>query len=230
MNQPYSIELREVLEEPLNKIWQEHSDYDHASIPPLFVADMPKNAIIFIGINPSLAEKDRKELLERERRTADHYRHTQDRDSTHSYFHKFIDISEHTGVPWGHLDLLYIRETSQKKIESLIRTEEGLDFIWSQLMLSKQVIDLIIEQAEPRAFLVANTLSRRFLGLDKAEDHNMWMDYDFEWNDDIGTYLLGDIPFFFSSMLTGQRAMDNESFKRLRWHIDAVVKNKLKSK
>lgn len=31
------------------------------------------------------------------------------------------------------------------------------------------------------------------------------------------------IPLFFSGMLTGQRALDNGSFERLKWHIKKAV-------
>jgi len=50
--------------------------------------------------------------------------------------------------------------------------------------------------------------------------------YDFIWDEELGTYTYKNNPFFFTSMLTGQRALDNGSFKRLIWHIN-FVKNKV---
>lgn len=49
---------------------------------------------------------------------------------------------------------------------------------------------------------------------------------DFKWDEELGTYTYKNNPFFFSSMLTGQRALDNGSFERLVWHIKKV-KSKL---
>jgi len=35
--------------------------------------------------------------------------------------------------------------------------------------------------------------------------------------------MLKNVPIFFTSMLTGQRALDNGSFERLIWHINFVL-------
>ena len=49
-----------------------------------------------------------------------------------------------------------------------------------------------------------------------------------EFDDTIGTYRIINNPdfkdtiVFFSGMLTGQRALDNGSFERLKWHLNKV--------
>jgi hypothetical protein len=54
------------------------------------------------------------------------------------------------------------------------------------------------------------------------------MGYEFEFDEKLGTDRIitkGDlfgIPIFFSSMLSGQRALDTGSEKRLIWHIKRV--------
>ena len=40
---------------------------------------------------------------------------------------------------WGHVDILYNRETKQKKVSQLLKTERGKDFIYKQCMISKTV-------------------------------------------------------------------------------------------
>jgi len=56
------------------------------------------------------------------------------------------------------------------------------------------------------------------------------MDFGFEFDDEIGTYRiikndkLKHTPVFFTSMLTGQRALDLGSYERLIWHILFVLK------
>ncbi len=67
--------------------------------------------------------------------------------------------------------------------------------------------------------VVNNTLSREFLG-----KNNAWLNYNFEENENIGTQTYKNIPFFFTSMLTGQRALDIGSFERLIWHINYIKK------
>ena len=48
------------------------------------------------------------------------------------------------------------------------------------------------------------------------------------FDDKIGTYKITlnekSVPVFFSSMLTGQRALDKGSFERLKWHVKNVIK------
>ena len=54
------------------------------------------------------------------------------------------------------------------------------------------------------------------------------MNFEFEFDDTIGTYRIINNPdfkdtiVFFSGMLTGQRALDNGSFERLKWHLNKV--------
>lgn len=57
----------------------------------------------------------------------------------------------------------------------------------------------------------------RFLFDDKIGTHRITGNKEFE------TVLKGT-PVFFTSMLTGQRALDNGSFERLGWHINKVKK------
>jgi hypothetical protein len=96
-------------------------------------------------------------------------------------------------------------------------------------MISKIVLDKIINEKKPRIFVVNNTLARELLGeyhLEKpTKKSNHWIGYDFIWNEDFGTYTYKNNAFFFTSMLTGQRALDNGSYQRLIWHINKV-KNK----
>jgi hypothetical protein len=180
-----------------------------------------KNAILFIGLNPSyepsrLGEKDR-------------YSHFYSLDQEAGrYFKKFIEFGteEH---PWTHLDLLAIRETKQNKVRDI--ETNNLDFIWNNLKLSKK----ILEASNPKVIVVANTLAKKYMGKDRFKDdsgkeHNIWMGYDFGKIQDDGTFRivnkdsnLKGIPVFFTGMLTGQRALDLGSFERLKWHVKKVL-------
>jgi hypothetical protein len=85
------------------------------------------------------------------------------------------------------------------------------------------MLEKVIEEAKPKLFIVNNTLSRKFLGKDKVNNNNVWMDLDFVWDKKIGTYRYKNIPFYFTSMLTGQRALDLGSYERLIWQIKLVT-------
>ena len=111
-----------------------------------------------------------------------------------------------------------------------MKTERGKDFIYKQCMITKIVLDKLIDQNNSRIFVVTNSFARDLLGRYRKENEQKesehWIGYDFVWNEDFGTYFYRNIPFFFSSMLTGQRALDNGSYERLIWQIN-YVKRKL---
>lgn len=234
------MRIRNIVEEKVNEIWEKYKEFSDVS--PLAVSDIPDNGIIFIGINPSLGEKDRLKLQKsKDKQIAFYTLPDNSTNDIHPYFKKFIKVHEEVGLPWGHIDLLYIRETQQSKINEMLKNEKGIQFIYEQTRVTREVIDAIIEKANPKVFIVNNTLARGLLGRYKTKDgifpnnipenQTHWLDYMFEWDDEYGTFFLKEknIPFFFSSMFTGQRALDNGSFERLVWHINFVLK-KLESK
>lgn len=55
------------------------------------------------------------------------------------------------------------------------------------------------------------------------------MNFAFKFDNNIGTHIitepeiLASVPVFFTSMLSGQRALDIGSFERLKWHINKVT-------
>jgi hypothetical protein len=191
----------------------------------LSVENIVVNSILFLGINPSFTGKATPNELK--------FYPIDPKNITYKkYFGKFGEISKHLSVPsWSHMDLLYFRETKQNQIQEIEQTDVGLSFIMQQLEVSKK----ILETVKPKILIVCNTKARQFLGKDKRNGKNLWMDYDFEFDELIGTYRLTtknsalyNTPVFFSSMLTGQRALDTGSYERLRWHINMVLESEQK--
>ena len=222
-----SIEL--LVKEKINALWKEFKDEEYCKFSPNSIAEIPNDGLIFIGINPSMTDKVKKRLIEKNDINCEFHKLTYDIEQDYRYFKKFFDVAEKTGLNWGHMDLLYNRETNQKKVAGLLKTERGKDFIYKQCMISKIVLDKIIDENNPRIFVVNNTLARELLGEYHSEKptkkSNHWIGYDFIWSEDFGTYIYKNNAFFFTSMLTGQRALDNGSYQRLIWHIN-LVKNK----
>jgi hypothetical protein len=219
------INVKQIVEKTLNDLWRKYKGETFCELPPLYPKEIKENAIVFIGINPSISEKDKQEILNK-KGDVDHFYDLHGGHKTHPCFKKFIDISEKTGLDWTHLDILYIRETQQSSVGDLLKKPEGLDFINQQAILTKSIIDQLLKQDSKTIFVVNNTLARRLLGKNISADkkQNVWMGYDFEWNEDFGTHAINGNPFFFTSMLTGQRALDNGSFERLVWQINRVKK------
>jgi len=182
--------------------------------------------ILFVGINPSYANGKPETLFYRK-----------DDVKGLSYFKPFNKIIEELEenknygkkVTWSHLDMLVFRETQQSYIESeLLKTEKGVEFVYKQLMVSKK----ILEYLNPKIMVVSNTSARSFLGRDKfvkdKKEYGFWMNYDFEFDYELGTDKIIKAeklkPYtFFTSMLSGQRALDKGSRQRLIWHINKVL-------
>jgi hypothetical protein len=168
--------------------------------------------ILFIGLNPSEDKSDKGERLFR-------YSLNQEKNN-HQYFNKFESVGKAVGLHWDHLDVLMIRKTKQSGIQNILLLDSGREFIWDQL----QIFKVLFEKTNPQVIVVCNTLAAVFLGA--REEFGSWLGYSFEWNEDLGTYTYKDIPVFFSGMLSGQRALDLGSLKRLEWHIKYVLKFK----
>lgn len=166
--------------------------------------EIAKNALLFVGINPSYNNKPEKIF------------YNNNHSEVHPYFKKFIDISNIVEMNWAHIDLLFIRETNQKVIKDLGTEHLGHRFFEEQLKMSIAIIEKIL----PKIIVVNNTYARDLL---KRK-------FDFEFDEKIGTQRiksqdsLDKTPVFFTSMLTGQRALDLGSYERLIWQIKYVLK------
>ncbi len=190
-------------------------------------AEVIKNSILFIGINPSYTKNSKQ---------GSYFIHldqdgiNEQRDKPFSYFTKFIDITrklnnkQNTPIPisWSHIDLLFHRETNQKFIKQIKKTPNGNEFINQQILIAKK----IIVQSEPKIIIVSNTKARDFL---KNKNNQDELEFEFMFDKELGTEkivnhpTLKNVPVFFTSMLTGQRAMDLGSYERLIWHINFVL-------
>lgn len=176
---------------------------------------IPLRSVLFVGLNPS--------YLDNTPTNSVNYFPLHQKDNKYKqYFSKFEEIAESSNLPLAYIDLLFLRETEQKKIDQILAEKNGVDFVMNQLQVSKQ----ILEMAKPKVLVVSNTKARQFLGKDKNKNINIWMGYDFEFDESIGTdrivnegSTLKGIPVFFTSMLSGQRALDKGSYMRLKWHI-----------
>ena len=214
--------VKEKFETEIREIWESENYKEFEVIKRGFTLQdiILKDSIMFIGINPSFNEKSIENNIE--------FYNVDQIGKSHSYFDKFKEISESLKHHWTHFDFLFFRETNQKYVNELLKLQNGIEFIVKQLEISKKVII----EAKPKVLIVSNTMARRFMGFDKKQDQTqgVWMGFDFEFDENIGTHKivnnkeLENTPVFFTSMLTGQRAIDNGSFQRLKWHINFILK------
>ena len=227
------------------KIWDEYADTQINKSTPQnednlldrgFVFEFDEGQkdidILFVGINPSYTNGKSETLFYGKKDVA-----------SISYFKPFNYIiaelqknrENATDLTWSHLDMLVFRETQQSFIkDQLLQTEDGIQFIYKQLMISRQ----ILEYLKPKIIVVSNTAARHFFGRDKYEVQGkklgVWMGYDFEFDNNLGTDKIINNQninshVFFTSMLSGQRALDNGSKQRLIWHIENIMNKTTKT-
>ena len=217
MQKKFSV--KQNFEEKFNAIFSNH-DFGHIEYVKYgfhSIDEIEENSLLFIGLNPSRITD---ELPHGE----NFYNLKQKGNDYPKYWKAFEEFGEATSLTWTHLDLLVVRETNQEAINDLFRLNNGIDFIYQQLMISKQ----IIEAVKPNIIVIANTLSRLFIGRMQSNGEKMWIGYKFEFDENYGTdKIVSDgplkgVPVFFTSMLNGQRALDWGSKQRLIWHIKRV--------
>jgi len=206
------IKCEIILKESLKIIWSKESYSAFCEYKPVAPQEVLKNSLLFIGINPSRWKKEKIPFCNEDRCTPSFYPLSQ--KSGHRYFNKFPDIALRTGVQWTHFDLLYINKTKQNIVKTIITKPNGKEFIEEQLRLSKSILDL----CAPKVIIVNNAMAR-----DLMRDN---LEMNFVFDEKIGTHRWNKIPVFFTSMLTGQRALDNGSYERLVWHIKQVLNPK----
>ena len=204
---PDSILVEQAIGDQLQAIWSNplFSVFCHRDF--LAPDKLTPGTLLFVGINPSYTEADAA------------IRYYDAHAGNHPYFRAFKKLAAAVQHPWSHLDLLYQRETEQKAIDQLLAAPNGLDFVWQQLQLSRQLLDA----AQPAVIIVCNTKAREFLGLDRVGKQKAWLGLDFQWDEKLGTYRHQGIPVFFTSMLSGQRALDTGSYQRLVWHVKRAL-------
>ena len=210
MNEVISIE--EKYFDRINAIWEENKGLPYTERGFAVPRELKKHSILFIGINPSYKEGNTSSEEE-----YNPFYELYKPEKIDPYFKKFIEIKDYCKHEWSHWDLLYIRETSQNNILNNCKDANFSNFINHQLQLSREIITCI----EPKIIVVCNSKARDYL---MAPSINPYA-FDMFPDEEIGTYRIHDsstlnnVPIFFSSMLTGQRALDRGSYQRLQWHI-----------
>lgn len=181
-----------------------YPDYD--SLPRSFAypKELPTKSILFVGLQPPSSKK----------KTHSIKIYTQDGDEN-PYFQQFEEIAEYCNTPWAHLNLLFFRNTRYVDIDELLKKEHGVHFIREQL----KVTDQFIGQIDPEVIVVNNADAATFMGFNKTVQKDVWLDYDFVFDNTTGTYYWNGTPVFFTNLFKGERTFDKGSFERLKWHI-----------
>jgi hypothetical protein len=204
---------------------------------------LSKNSILFIGINfadggikknliDGYKEEEKKDIVwyVKHEKYVEH-----EKEKGYPYYKKFSELVDENqwmaNENWTHLDLFFFIATKQAEVYNFLKEKvgkkwverkDGKKFMQDQLELSKNLIIL----AKPKLIVVANALASRIF---KGKYNGIGPLFECKFDKKIGTHrikekeTLKDVPVFFTSMLSGQRALDKGSFERLKWHIPFVL-------
>ena len=191
-------------------------------------SEFQKKKLLFIGINPS--------YLSDAKRESHHYNIDEALKGYPKYFGKFKDLVKNSKYEedWTYIDLFFFRETDQNKIKYLL--DHDIDFLIEQLNITNEIINDI----NPELIVVCNSGASNFFGINKNDNNNIWMGYNFSFDEDFGVEIIRGLhnetilrnitltnniigkPIIFSSILT---YLDIHSKKRLNWIIRKVGDN-----
>jgi len=228
-------ELKDINMKLLNLWKNTPSRYLNGLMPFFLDLDaIEKHAVTFIGLNPSFSESG----FEKGLRGSDHdgidirsfYSYPQSKGfdleqalgiertmrMNYPYFKPFRDLLKDTGHAMAHLDLFFVRETSQEVVKKVIIEKSGKLTSFGQSQMN--ILTAVLDEIEPKAIVVVNALASQIYKQEKGlrfdEDHGCYF-----------TQVSGrNVPTFLSSMLSGQRALDIFSRERLGWHLRKVIK------
>ena len=228
--------INEKINRKILAVWQKHFGTRADVYAPIFYDDFRKGGVLFVGMNPSFnvpvfrgaVRGTKLEALDPEV----FYRWSADTPNNietcveisrrvlttyQGYFKRMEEISRAAGLPYQHADLFVYRQTSQKDFLNLIRDKKrGLnEFALDQLAIFHD----IVADVGPDVIVVPNAFASGILRKEWHDSLRFDNGKGFHWLELNGN----SIPIFFSSMLSGQRALDTGSYERLRWHIARSV-------
>jgi len=223
----------------INKIiidlWKRNFNNDLKVYAPLFYGNFIKNSILFVGCNPSFNQRVFARILRGTKYEGINLKWrniSRDLEGVDkcisiekyaiekyvSYFGPLKNIANETNIPFQHADLFLYRQTSQKEFKKLIFEKGKMNkFGLDQIDIFKKVI----KASQPKIIVVVNAFASDII---RDEFIKLITDFDrkrgFHW---LSLDNKRKIPIFFSSMITGQRALDKYSLERLKWHIGQAV-------
>ncbi len=220
-------------------LWNKYFQHDTEVYAPMFYDDFKQGGLLFVGMNPSFSERGFKTILkgtEYEKIDPVSFFKWSNisanpelvgdciKVETHAYenyklfFARPVEIAKEVGLDWQHIDLFLYKETSQSDFTKRIMCGGSLnEFALEQIALFEEALLMI----EPKCIIIANAFGSELLR-EHIKNDLLWdKERGFHWFTKGGR----KIPMLFSSMLSGQRALDRWSYERLKWHVGEAVKS-----
>lgn len=178
--------------ERLTEIWKNfYGNHDISKvISPLMQNRIKTEVIIFLSINPSLPPKDIKNAKTGFEPVQENLSYfidsTYQKENEIPHFKKFYAVGK--DFNWSAMELLYIRDSNQKTVEEIAKTNYGEIFISEQIKLTFDILNKI----NPIMVVVANAGTERLINnfANKLEFNR-----DFPCIENSFIYKINNIPF-----------------------------------
>lgn len=253
------VDLKSLLATPLASIWAEFPGLtpwttDEAGpLLPLYPQSARVEQVQIMGLNPSYTASHRsmisypvefgshpyfRRIGNFGQQVASRYQELF-QEPAYSHSQQLYHFGE---LNYGHLDLLYMRTTSQQSLEKQVwNTPGAASFVWQQLQLTKRLLAVW----QPVAIVIANRFGQRLTGFhkDAQTGENEWMGLQFiTVPDELGAYRitgsttdgqpdpnnafgLAGTPVYFTGSFAGTHPRSAEADKLL---VDQLAKTCLR--
>jgi len=226
------------LNDILDKQWADLL-HENEKFIPLYFDKFEKDKLLYIGLNPSFSVSSMKNFLVESGKFSKSKQAITENDvkayfswdkpnkdkgrklsfeldawskKNYPYFTQIKHISSEMDLKWQSVDMFQYRKTIQKDFKAFLT--QNPKFKDAQLDL----FGGLLSKLRPKLILVANASASELF---KNK-------FNSEFDESLGCYFTDlegyKVPTFLSSMLTGQRALDIHSRKRLVWHMKEVFK------
>lgn len=222
----------------LRSVWRRHrqgSDVEsNTALWPLQYPKLRTGRMLFVGLNPSLEEENVSVLrlnqtseLSNAEGAAQVVRIEEQalgRTTAASYpYYGLFDLFCDEANAWEHIDVFAVREKSQERLKSAsgIKGDPGL---WTPFV--REQIEICLEllcDLKPTVIVVVNAFASGILKRSLTGSHGL--QFDEARGHHVCNILGKQTPVFFSGMLTGSRALDTHSRKRLVWHVRRALRD-----
>lgn len=173
MNTPAISTQLQVIHHRLIDSWKQQA---HTSLVPMIYPEFKQGSLLFIGINPSLGERDIVNVLKgtefeqtvpdrasvkpyftfRPERIHDQLADWQMIQVYHRqklrYFQRHRELAAAVGMPWEQLDLFQLRESAQVNLVTLLKENRTDEFFTEQLTIFYDLLTLMA----PKVIVIVN--------------------------------------------------------------------------
>ncbi|MBB3868688.1 hypothetical protein DER53_03500 [Parageobacillus toebii NBRC 107807] len=149
----------------------------------------------------------------------------------HNYEKRPKEIARYLGIDPGRelymTDLFFIRKTNQAEFLKTYVYRNGKNInegLTTFALRQLKILSILIKIINPKMIIICNAEAARLFKKYVIPMVSPKINY---FCNEFGTYIINingrNVPIFYSSMLSGQRALDSFSFERLKWHMKTVM-------